>query len=158
MLFFGHIAVSLLIADATKTDRAAAVAGNLLPDVTDKTGAWVLRAMPSSRWLAHGLPCYTAVVAATRLVLPERQWRAFALGYAGHLVCDLYAGGKVPWFAPFETPPPRKRRKKSLAFWIAYLAADVVGAVVTWRLLRPAEPDLTDVTPQPAGERSLRSR
>jgi hypothetical protein len=139
MLFFGHIAVSLLLADVTKTDRTAAVVGNLVPDVTDKTGGWVLKVMPAGRWFAHGLPCFTAVVAAAKLVLPEKQWRAFALGYAGHLVCDLYAGGKVPWFAPFETPPKVRHEKKSRAFWIAYLAADVVGAAITWRLLRPKD-------------------
>jgi hypothetical protein len=135
MLFLGHIAVSLLLADATRTDRAAAVAGNLLPDVVDKTCGWVLRVMPVSRWIAHGLPCFSLVSLAMRLVLPRRSWRAFTLGYAGHLVCDLYAGGRVPWLAPFETPR-RARKKLTLRFWLLYLGAEVVGGAITWVLLR----------------------
>ena len=135
MLFLGHIGVSLLLADATKTDRAAAVAGNLVPDVVDKTGAWVLHAMPASRWIAHGLPCFSLACLVARTLLQPRHARAFALGYAGHLVCDLYAGGRVPWLAPFETPR-RAREKHTVRFVLAYLAAEVVGGIVTWRLLR----------------------
>ena len=109
MLFFGHIAASLLIADASDSDRAAAVAGNLVPDVTDKTLGWVLKLTPS-RWLAHGLPAYLIVNLVAFLLLDRRRWRGFALGYSGHLVCDLWAGGKVPWFAPFQRKPRKGSR------------------------------------------------
>ncbi len=136
MLFLGHIAVSLLLADATDSDRASAVAGNLLPDIIDKTGGWVLRVMPSGRWLAHGLPFFAAVLLASRLVLQPRQWRGFALGYGGHLLGDLYGGASVPWLAPFGRVRRRRRKKEPLVTLTA-IAPEVVGAAVIWRLLRP---------------------
>ena len=136
MLFLGHIAASLLIADATDSDRAAAVAGNLLPDLVDKTGGWVLRLMPS-RWLAHGLPCFALVCLAAGLFLDRRRWRGFALGYAGHLVCDLWAGSRVPWLAPFEEQPSKKEKWSKPRF-LVYLLPEPAGAAVIWRLLRRA--------------------
>jgi membrane-bound metal-dependent hydrolase YbcI (DUF457 family) len=134
VLFLGHIAASLLIADATKTDRAAAIAGNLTPDVIDKTGSILLRLMPR-RWIAHGLPFYALVCLVLRPLLSQRQWRAYALGYAGHLLCDLWAGGKVPWLAPFE-PQRRYSRRRSLGRWLIYLLPELVGGYVTWRLTK----------------------
>jgi hypothetical protein len=138
MLFLGHIAVSLLLADATRTDRAAAVAGNLVPDVVDKTGAWVLKAMPDSRWLAHGLPFFGLVNLAVILVLDRRRSRAFALGYAGHLACDLWAGGRVPWFAPFGRPPAQ-RGLKTPGRKLLYLLPEFIGAPIVWVLLRRSQ-------------------
>ena len=111
MLFLGHIAVSLILADATKSDRRAAIAGNLLPDVIDKTGGWVLRLMPSGRWLAHGLPFFGATILLARRFLDGPRWRGFALGYLGHLIGDLYGGASVPWLAPFAAPRKAKRGK-----------------------------------------------
>ena len=134
MLFFGHIATSLLIADATDSDRAAAVAGNLLPDVTDKTLGYVLKLTPS-RWLAHGLPGYLLVNLAAFVLLDRRRWRGFALGYAGHLVCDLWAGGEVPWRAPFQQHPHRKSRKSTLMRAV-YFLPEAIGLPLTLRLLR----------------------
>jgi hypothetical protein len=139
MLFLGHIAASLLIADATRSDRAAAVSGNLLPDVFDKTGSWIFRLMPA-RWLAHGLPFYLAVVLSSRGLVSGAAWRGFALGYAGHLVCDLWAGGRVPWFAPFE--PQRKRRKgfRSWGQFGLFLVPEFIGAaIIAWLANRPAK-------------------
>lgn len=133
MLFFGHIAGSLLIADASDSDRTAAVAGNLLPDVTDKTLAWVLKLTPS-RWLAHGLPAFAAVNLLAFLLLDQRRWRGFALGYAGHLICDLWAGGKVPWLAPFQ-PRPERGRRRSRLFKALYLLPEAIGLPIIWRLL-----------------------
>jgi hypothetical protein len=134
VLFLGHIAASLLLADATDSDRAATVAGNLLPDVVDKTGSWVLRAMPSGRWLAHGLPFYASVCLASRFFLEGRARRGFMLGYAGHLVCDLWGAGKVPWLAPFERPHPSRPFEEY--DWRVALVPEVVGAVVIWWLSR----------------------
>jgi hypothetical protein len=140
MLFLGHIAAALVLADLTKSDRKAAVAGNLLPDVVDKTGGWVLRTMLDARWLAHGLPFTGAACLAARFFVGGSSWRGFVVGYLGHLVGDLYGGGKVPWFAPFEKPNPqpklwqsgsRFRREMGKA-----LAPEVVGAGVIWLLLR----------------------
>jgi hypothetical protein len=134
MLFFGHIATTLLVADATDSDRTAAVVGNLLPDVTDKSLGWVLRLTPS-RWLAHGLPGYCLANAVAFALLDRRRWRGFALGYAGHLVCDLWAGGKVPWLAPFQEQPP-KREKWGMRQKALYMLPEVIGLPVTLRLLR----------------------
>ena len=139
MLFFGHIATTLLIADATDSDRAAAVAGNLLPDVTDKTLGWVLRLTPS-RWLAHGLPGYFLANLIAFALLDRRRWRGFALGYAGHLICDLWAGGKVPWLAPFQEEPDRNnKRSKGLRYLVVYMIPEVIGLPLTLRLLRRRE-------------------
>jgi hypothetical protein len=137
VLFLGHIAVSLLIADATDSDRKAAVAGNLLPDVVDKTGGWVLQVMPQGRWLAHGLPCFAVVSVIAGLVLDGRERRGFVLGYLGHLVCDLWAGSRVPWFAPFEKPQRRRRRRPTKTARALYLLPEVAGAGVIWKLLVP---------------------
>ena len=148
MLFFGHIATSLLLADATDSDRAAAVAGNLVPDVTDKTLGWVLRLTPS-RWLAHGLPGYFLVILAAFSLMDRRRWRGFALGYAGHLVCDLWAGGKVPWRAPFQPFPPRKEpRPHSLRYLIVYLIPEVIGLPITLRLLNRGRDEAAVRTPE----------
>lgn len=134
MLFFGHIAASLLIADATDSDRKAAIAGNLVPDVTDKTLAWVLKLTPS-RWLAHGLPGFFLVSALSYFFLDRRRWRGFVLGYAGHLICDLWAGAKVPWRAPFQ-PKPRPGRFRSRAHRALFLLPEVIGLPVIWLLTR----------------------
>lgn len=134
VLFFGHIATSLLLADATGSDRTAAVAGNLLPDITDKTLSWVLKLTPS-RWLAHGLPGFALANIAAFLLLDRRRWRGFALGYAGHLTCDLWAGGKVPWLAPFQRKP--RRRRAGRLNTLVFLLPEVVGLPLTLWLLRP---------------------
>ena len=134
MLFFGHIAASLLIADATDSDRTAAVAGNLLPDVMDKTLGYVLRLTPS-RWLAHGLPGYALATVAAFAFLDRRRWRGFALGYAGHLLCDLWAGGKVPWLAPFQ-PKPRRRPRRGKLYPLVYLLPEAIGLPITLHLLQ----------------------
>jgi membrane-bound metal-dependent hydrolase YbcI (DUF457 family) len=134
MLFFGHIATSLLLADATDSDRAATVAGNLVPDVTDKT-LGLLKLTPS-RWLAHGLPGYLTANVVAFALLDRRRWRSFALGYAGHLICDLWAGGKVPWLAPFQKRRHKQKESKGLRYLAIYLLPEVIGLPVTLRLLR----------------------
>jgi hypothetical protein len=136
VLFLGHIAASLLVADATGSDRATAVAGNLIPDVADKTLGDVLHKTPS-RWLFHGLPTYGLLILASRLVLDERRWRGFVAGYAGHLACDLWAGGKVPWLAPLpmqKKPPKRPRWTRKRIFWV--FLPEFVGAPIVFHLLR----------------------
>ena len=135
MLFLGHIAASILVADATDSDRTAAIAGNLIPDVTDKSLGWVFKVTPS-RWIFHGLPAFVAIAASSRLYLKGPQWRGFVLGYAGHLVCDLWAGSKVPWFAPWGPKPPKNKQKKSKARWALYLLPELVGAAIVWAKVR----------------------
>jgi len=137
MLFFGHIAISLLLADATDSDRTAAVAGNLTPDVLDKTGAWVLRIMPSGRFLAHGLPFFTVASLVAMRAMEPRKARGYILAYAGHLVSDLWAGSKVPWLAPFTKASRKKRERmpRSKALLALYLLPEVIGLPIVARLL-----------------------
>lgn len=131
MLFFGHIAVSVACADAFDVDTSAAIAGNLLPDVTDKTGGWVLRVMPSGRWLAHGLPFFALTCLVSRPFLPDRRWRGFAMGYASHLIADYWAGGRLPLLAPF-TSMKRGRPNRRLRWWFTYLAPEAMGLAYLW--------------------------
>lgn len=132
MLFLGHIATSVVIADAMGSERTAAVAGGLIPDVTDKTLAWVLKLTPG-RWFFHGLPVFFVVAMLSRMILPEARWRAFVSGYAAHLVCDLWAGGRVPWLAPWGPKPVKRLGKKPIWFWMVYLLPEAVGAAVLWQ-------------------------
>jgi len=129
VILLGHFAAAVIAADLTGSDKAAAIAGTLLPDVIDKTGGWVLRVMPAGRWLAHGLPFFAAAAAVTCPLLPSRTWRGFVAGYASHLATDLYAGGRVPWFAPFEPPPHRRNGRLNLP---AALVEETAGAAFLW--------------------------
>lgn len=140
MLFFGHIAISMLLADATDSDRTAAIAGNLTPDVLDKTGAWVLHVMPSGRFLAHGLPFFTVASLVAMRTMEPRKARGYILAYAGHLVCDLWAGGQVPWLSPFTASSRRKREKKrcSKLMLALYLLPEIAGLPIIARLLSAA--------------------
>ena len=81
---------------------------------------------------------HNPVVLATRAAMPQKQWQAFALGYTGHLICDLWGGSKVPWFAPFESQrrATRNRWPRSLRKWAIYLLPEVVGGPIVWRLLK----------------------
>jgi hypothetical protein len=128
MIFFGHVAISVALADLTDADPYAATAGNLLPDVIDKTLGWVLGLTPS-RWLAHGLPCVVALCALSRPVLPGRSWRGFVLGYTSHLVADLWAGGRVPWLAPLGRKAGRRRKPRRLRWLVLNLIPEVVGVL-----------------------------
>ena len=68
---------------------------------------------------------------AARPLLRDRHWRGFVLGYAGHLVGDLYAGGRVPWFAPFEPLPRQGKKRLNLP---AALMEELAGAAfLCWR-------------------------
>jgi hypothetical protein len=107
--------------------------------VLDKTGSWVFRVMPA-RWLAHGLPFYLSAILIARALLSGGAWRGFALGYAGHLVCDLWAGGKVPWFAPFEAQRRKRSGFRSWRQFGMFLVPEFIGAaIIVWLANRPAE-------------------
>ena len=150
MLFLGHIAVTLKLADATGADPAAAVAGNLLPDLVDKS-ARRLRLFPSGRWLAHGLPAVLLTsLLVGRMTTPHHR-RSFALGYLGHLVCDLYLGGRVPWFIPLRRYTPKEKEQRSVLYWLLYLLPELIGAaVIAQRSAAPATSDTLEaqVTPE----------
>jgi len=111
MFFLGHVAAGMALADATKTDRNAAMLGAIFPDLIDKPGNWIFRVMPASRWLAHGLPFMALACSAVAATQPSPRAKGFALGYASHLICDLWAGGRVPWLAPFVKPKRRPKKR-----------------------------------------------
>jgi hypothetical protein len=136
MLFFGHIAAGVALADAAGADPGWAAAGALLPDVIDKTGAWVLKLAPSGRWLAHGLPFTAVCIAGGLRLLPSAGGRGFALGYASHLVTDLYAGGRVPLTAPFKRVPQRSDEKWGPGWLAVNLLPEVAGLAYLGRRLR----------------------
>jgi hypothetical protein len=133
MLFLGHVATGVAIADATDSDHAATVAGTMLPDVIDKTGSWVFHVFPKGRWLAHGLPFFAAVSALVFATQERRKARGFILGYLGHLMCDLWGGGRVPWFAPFEHTVRSKGRTPFLVPTLKSMPPEIAGA---WFLIR----------------------
>ena len=84
------------------TGLAPAVAGALLPDVIDKTLAWVLGVVPAARHAGH-TPVAVAVFGLTGSALIGKRWgAAFASAYATHLVGDLWQHGHVPWLMPFK--------------------------------------------------------
>lgn len=88
--------------------------------------------MPSARWLAHGLPCFALVAVASRLFLDGPRWQGFVLGYAGHLLCDLWAGGRVPWFAPFGRPAQQRRWRNQRLQRAIYLLPELVALPLLW--------------------------
>jgi hypothetical protein len=133
MLFLGHVATGVAIADATDSDHAATVAGTMLPDVIDKTGSWVFHVFPKGRWIAHGLPCFFAVSAFVFATQERRKARGFILGYLGHLMCDLWGGGRVPWFAPFEHTERSKGKTPFLVPLLKSMPPEIAGA---WFLIR----------------------
>ncbi len=138
MLFFGHIATTIVLADATGADRTAAIAGNLVPDVVDKSGR-LLRLFPAGRWLAHGLPALVVCSTAVACLSNPRKGLSFALGYSGHLLCDLYLGGRVPWLIPLRRYRWRKSRRPTLVRRLLYFLPEAVGLLVITRLPRETD-------------------
>jgi hypothetical protein len=140
MLFFGHIALSIAIADAIHADSRAAVAGNLVPDLADKSLKWL--GVTPGRWLGHGLPFVALSCAATRPLLPKHAWRGFVLGYTSHLVGDLWGGGKLPLLAPFRGDQSPRAPWYGRKEWATVLAPEVVGlAFLLWRASRRVRGD-----------------
>ena len=135
MLFFGHIAIAVAVADTTHTDVASAVAGNLYPDIIDKS-LRMAGLSPRGRWAAHGLPLLVSSLVAARALTPDPVWRGFAAGYLAHLAGDHYDGGRLPWLAPFQQPPPRRRTSK-LRWMISTSLPELAGlAYLGWRAWR----------------------
>jgi membrane-bound metal-dependent hydrolase YbcI (DUF457 family) len=98
-----HLAASLLVNEACHGDRASAAAGALVPDLIDKTLAWVLGVTPSGRYASHSLAAAAALTLTTTAVAGRRKGASFGASYLCHLACDLWAGGHVPWLMPFKT-------------------------------------------------------
>jgi len=134
MLFLGHVATGMALADATDSEREAAMLAAILPDVIDKPMR-ILRLAHKSRWLAHGLPFMSLACAAVALTQPKRRSRGFVLGYLSHLLCDLWAGGQVPWLAPFKRPKWKGKQRMTPAYLFVYMLPEFLGAGLIGALL-----------------------
>jgi membrane-bound metal-dependent hydrolase YbcI (DUF457 family) len=97
-----HLAASLLLNEACHGDRASAAAGALVPDLIDKTLAWVLGVTPSGRYASHSLAGAAALTLAAARLAGRRKGASFGASYLCHLACDLWASGHVPWLMPFK--------------------------------------------------------
>lgn len=105
---FGYLLL-LLVAGVfgrqlSRAELAAVIVGTQLPDIVDKPLAWWFGVLPSGRSLAHSLlvavPLSAIVVAyAWHRAHPEVGF-AFAVGYASHLVGDVYVA--VLYWRPEE--------------------------------------------------------
>ena len=112
-----HLAASLLLNEAYRGDRASAAAGAIVPDLIDKTLAWLLGVTPSGRYAAHSLAGAGVLTLATAWLAGPTRGASFGASYLCHLVGDLWEGGHVPWLMPF-----------SLTLATAWLAGPTRGA------------------------------
>ena len=150
MLPTAHVASALLAQRVlpVEPDREAAIAGALLPDVIDKTLAWVLKVAPSGRHIGHTPIAALLISAGASAVFGRKRGVALGSAYAVHLVGDLWKGGHVPWLMPL-----RKYNLRGQA-WRADLSVQTLlleaagAAVVVW-LLRPGEANDLSATPRP---------
>ena len=88
----------------SRAELLALAVGTQLPDLIDKPLAWGLAVLPGGRSMAHSLLFAAPLVAVAWLL--ARHWNhgevagAFALGYASHLVGDIYLA--VAFWRPEE--------------------------------------------------------
>ncbi len=97
-----HLAAALLVNEACRGDRPSAMAASLVPDLVDKTLAWLLGVTPSGRYIAHSLSAVALSTALFAALGGRRRGLSFGAGYLSHLVCDISEGGHVPWLMPFK--------------------------------------------------------
>jgi membrane-bound metal-dependent hydrolase YbcI (DUF457 family) len=138
-----HLAASLVLNEAYGGDRVSAAAGTILPDLIDKSLAWVLGATPSARYAAHSLTAASALTLATMRFGGRRRGASFGASYLCHLVCDLWEGGNVPWLMPFKRYRHAGRRWDLKITWrlaLLELVGMLVLAGLTARWLAEGEP------------------
>jgi len=135
-----HLAASLLLNEAYRGDRGSAAAGAIVPDLIDKTLAWVLGVTPSGRHAAHSLAGASVLTLATLRFAGRRRGLSFGASYLCHLVADLWQGGHVPWLLPFRRYAHAERRWKLGITWRAMLL-EVVGMVLLTRLATRSVPE-----------------
>jgi hypothetical protein len=101
MLPTAHIASALLLNRLSGLDEGAAVTvlGSQVPDAIDKTLAWILRATPAARHIAHTPLAAIVLSLGASALLGRRKGMA---AYLAHLVGDLWDDGHVPWLMPFK--------------------------------------------------------
>ena len=142
MFPIAHVASAVLANRlAYDDDRIApAVVGALLPDLVDKTLAWVLHVTESSHHIAH-----TPLAAAGLSLVAARFWgrsiaRSFGSAYFIHLVGDEVHHGRVPWRMPFSS----SRRKDSavgaekMRLRVLGILLEVPASVLLFALTRPS--------------------
>lgn len=96
---FGYgllVLVTLVLSHrVSRAELVAVLVGTQFADVIDKPLAWWFAAVPSGRSLAHSLlvavPVSVLVVAVAYHRAHPAVGAAFGLGYASHLVGDVYA-------------------------------------------------------------------
>ncbi|MGB6837653.1 MAG: metal-dependent hydrolase [Dehalococcoidia bacterium] len=101
-----HLAASLLLSEACRGDRPSALAATIVPDLVDKTLAWVMGVTPSARYTAHSLAAVALSTGLVAVLGGRRRGLSFGASYLTHLVCDLWEGGHVPWLMPFKRYEP----------------------------------------------------
>jgi hypothetical protein len=142
-----HLAASLLLNEAYRGDRVSAAAGTVVPDLVDKTLAWVLGVTPSGRYAAHSLAGAGAITLATLAVAGRRRGLSFGASYLCHLLADLWDDGHVPWLMPFKRYTHADRRWAIGMTWKSALlevAGLAVLAFLASRRTAEAEPCCAD--------------
>jgi hypothetical protein len=128
-----HLAASLLLNEVYRGNRASAAAGAIVPDLIDKTLAWLLGVTPSGRYAAHSLAGAGVLTLATAWLAGPTRGASFGASYLCHLVGDLWEGGHVPWLMPFRKYAYSERRWNLGITWRAALL-EFAGMVVLARL------------------------
>lgn len=128
-----HLATSLLLNEVYRGDRASAAAGAIVPDLIDKTLAWLLGVTPSGRHAAHSLAGAGVLTMATAWLAGPERGASFGASYLCHLVGDLWEGGHVPWLMPFRKYKHSERRWDLGITWRAVLL-EFAGMVLLARL------------------------
>ena len=128
-----HLAASLLLNEAYHGDRASAAAGAIVPDLIDKTLAWLLGVTPSGRHAAHSPAGAGALTLATAWLAGPTRGASFGASYLCHLVGDLWEGGHVPWLMPFRKYGYSEGRWNVGITWSALLL-ELAGMILLARL------------------------
>ena len=128
-----HLAASLLLNEVYRGDRASAAAGAVVPDLIDKTLAWLLGVTPSGRHAAHSLAGAGVLTLTTAWLAGPTRGASFGASYLCHLVGDLWEGGHVPWLMPFRKYAYSERRW-NLGITSRAVLLELAGMVLLARL------------------------
>lgn len=115
----------------------AAILGSLVPDVIDKTLAWVFGIVPSARHIGHTLLTASLLTAGASAIFGRSKGTAFGAAYLVHLVGDLWDEGHVPWLMPFKRYQNRSPRW-TVGLSSEALSLELVGAITIVLLSRAA--------------------
>lgn len=119
-----HAASAALVNRALfgEDDPAATIAGALLPDVIDKTMAWVLRITRSSHHAGHTPVAAFAFSLLAAPVFGRRRAAAFGAAYLVHLAGDELHHGRVPWLMPLSSHKRRRHDESHRRWFLAFEA------------------------------------